>query len=100
MELAEAPFLRPLVTEERPPCGKLQRRPLLPALADIGAGDAGRELRPEGRRSRAAIVEGVYLLSHEIGGFAMREGEREGGLEHRNVRRVRAEAPQHPPTRG
>src|SRR3546814_12590242 len=51
MELAEAPFLRPLVTDERPPCGKLQRRPLLPALADLGAGAAGRELRSsEARR--------------------------------------------------
>src|SRR3546814_1195871 len=31
MELAEAPFLLPLVTAERPPRGKHHRRPFLPA---------------------------------------------------------------------
>src|SRR3546814_11682974 len=39
MELSEAPFFRPPVTEERPPGRQLPRAPFLPAIPYLAPGD-------------------------------------------------------------
>ena len=85
MELAEAALLRALVAEHRARGGELERRILLPALGDVGAGDAGSEFGAQRQRIAAAILEGVHLLRDDVAGLAHRAGEHAGRLEDRNL---------------
>src|ERR687894_611729 len=47
VELAEAALLRPFVAERRTMGRNLDRGMLLPAFGQVGAANAGRELRPQ-----------------------------------------------------
>ena len=95
VELAEAALLRAFVAEGGAMRRKLERRELLPALAEIGAANAGRELGPKRDLLAAAILEGVHLLGDDVGGLADRPGEDRGLLDDRNLDALESEQPAH-----
>ena len=85
VELAEAALLRPLVAERGTVRRDLQRRILLPALAQIGAADAGGELGPQRDRFPAAVLERIHFLGNDVGGLADRPREHCGLLDCRHL---------------
>jgi hypothetical protein len=85
VELAEAALLRALVPERGAVGGELERRVLLPAVGEVGAGDAGGEFGAQGQAVAAAILERVHLLGDDVGGLADRAGEHLRRFEHRHL---------------
>ena len=69
VELAETALLRAFITEQRAPCGQLQRRQLLPAVFDVGARNAGGEFRAQAHGITAAILEFIHFLGNHVGGL-------------------------------
>ena len=95
VELAVAALLRALVAEQRAVGGDLERRILLPAIGEVGARDARGELRAQGERIPAAVLEGIHLLRHHIGRLAQRTREHLGLFEHRHFHPAEAVQPPH-----
>ena len=95
VELAEAALLRPLVAEGRAVRRDLERRILLPALAQIGAADAGGELGPQRDRFPAAVLERVHFLRDDVGGLADRPREHRGLLDRRHLDALEPVEPAH-----
>jgi len=73
---------------------------LLPALAQIGAADAGGELGPKGDRFAAAILERIHLLGDDVGGLTDGPGEDRGLLDRRHLDPSEAVEPAHLVERG
>ena len=96
VELAKPAFLRAFIAEQRPPGGNLDRGVLLPAILDIGAGDAGGEFRTQRQRVAAAILETIHFFRHDIGGFAQRARKYRRRLEHRHLDPAKAIKLAHP----
>ena len=86
VELAIAPLLRALVTEQRPMRRQLYRGMLLPAIGKKGAGNPGGEFGTQGQALAAAIGEAVHFLRDHIGRLADRAAEYLGLPEHRPFR--------------
>ncbi len=95
VELPEASLLRPLVAEGGAVHGELQRRILLPALAEVGAAYPRRELRPKRDQLAAAVLERVHLLGDDVRGLADRPGEDSGRLDDRHFDALEAEQAAH-----
>ena len=71
VELAVAARLGRFVAEGRADGIDFHRlRPGVHAMFDVGAHDAGGELRPQGQLPLTAVGEGVHLLLHDVGGLA------------------------------
>jgi len=84
VELPVATLLRPLVAEHRAGIEHLARQVgLREAVGDQRATNPCGVLRPQSDAVAAAILEGVHLLRHDIGGIAERAGENAGVLEDR-----------------
>ncbi len=96
VELPEPPLLRTLIAKSRAVGRKLQRRELLPALAEVGAADAGRELRSKRDQFTAAILERIHFLRDHIGGLANGPGEDRGRLDDRYFDTLEPEQATHP----
>ncbi len=95
VELAEAALLRAFVAEQGPVGGDLERRILLPALAQKSARDARGEFGTQSERITAAILERIHLLRDDIGGFAERAREDRGRFEHGHLDPAEAVEPAH-----
>ena len=64
--------------------GDLQRRKLLPAVGEEGTRDPRSEFGTQRQALAAAILEGIHLLRHHIGGLAQGPREHLGLFEHRH----------------
>ena len=95
VELAKAPLLRALIAERRAVGRDLQRRVLLPPFAQISAANPGREFGPKRDRFPAAVLEGVHLLGHDVGGLADGPREHRGRLDRRHLDPLEAVQPAH-----
>ena len=82
MELAQPPFLRPLVAEHRTTCEQSDRQLLAERSGKEGARDAGSVFRPQGQAVAASVLERVHLLGDDVRGLAERACEHLGELEH------------------
>src|SRR6185369_2201842 len=85
IELAEAPRLRPLVTEHR--TGAPDALPLVvqQAVADHRAHDAGGRFGTQRQGVAARILEGEHLLLHDVGELADRALEQRRVLDDRHA---------------
>jgi hypothetical protein len=88
-ELAEAPRLWCLVTEERTGGPDLHRLwQLVHAVLDVGPADAGGSFGPERERAAGLVLEGEHLLLDDVRGLPHPAGEQLGVLEHRRLHRL------------
>ena len=90
VKLAVAALLRALVAEHRAGVEDLLRQRLSQPVGHQRPADAGGAFGPEGDGFAAAVVEGVHLLHHDVGGFAQGAGEDAGVLEDRGYPFVEA----------
>jgi hypothetical protein len=68
----------------------LERGVLLPAVGEVGAGEAGGEFGAQRQRFAAAILERIHFLRHHIGGFAQRAREHRGLFKDRHFHAAKA----------
>jgi hypothetical protein len=85
-ELPEAAGLRALLAEEARQVPELHRlRQLVHAVLHVGARDRRGALGAQRDRAPTAVVEGVHLLLHDVGGLADAPREELRGFERRRL---------------
>ena len=89
VHLGEVPVpagLRALVAEHGADGPELHRQgAVVQPVLDERPHEPGGELRAQGHRAAAAVVEGVHLLRHDVGGLTHAAGEDGGVLEDRRL---------------